>query len=61
MLVAGTWQKNMTYLTCDEYDGKNTPERAIDLKSYFIGIKEPTTYGNFSLATRPNTPFNGFR
>lgn len=60
MLIAGTWQSNMSYLTCDDYDGKNTPERAVDLKSYFIGITEPTAYGNFSLATRPNTPFNGF-
>lgn len=60
MLISGTWQSNMTYLTCDDYDGKNTPERAIDLKSYFIAITEPTTYGNFSLVTRPNTPFNGY-
>ncbi|XP_037037565.1 ionotropic receptor 25a [Bradysia coprophila] len=58
MLISGTWQSNMSYLTCDDYDGKNTPERAVDLKSYFIGITEPTTYGNFSLATR--TPFNGY-
>lgn len=60
MLIAGSWQSNMSYLTCDDYDGKNTPERAIDLKSYFIGITEPTTYGNFSLAKPPSTAFNGF-
>lgn len=57
MLISGTWQSNMTYLTCDDYDGKNTPERAVDLKSYFVGITEPTSYGNFSLAK--GTPFNG--
>lgn len=59
MLISGTWQSNMSYLTCDDYDGKNTPERTIDLKSYFVKITEPTTYGNFSLA-RANTPFNGY-
>lgn len=60
MLISGSWQSNMTYLTCDDYDGKNTPERAVDLKSSFVGITEPTSYGNFSLAKRSNTPFNGY-
>lgn len=26
------------YLTCDDYDGTNTPERKIDLKSYFKAV-----------------------
>lgn len=39
MFQAGAWPK-MTYLSCDDYDGSNTPERGIDLKSYFVGVKE---------------------
>lgn len=60
MLQIGAWPANMKYLTCDEYDGTNTPDRIIDLKSYFVGVTENTTYGSFSLSSRPNTPFNGY-
>lgn len=48
----------MNYLTCDEYDGTNTPERSIDLKSFFVNVMEPATYGNFTFASG-STPFNG--
>ncbi|XP_055372265.1 ionotropic receptor 25a [Condylostylus longicornis] len=59
LLQAGAWPKNMKYLTCDEYEGNNTPERNIDLITYFKNIKEPTTYGEFYLESTPGTPFNG--
>lgn len=51
----------MQYLSCDDYDGTNTPDRPIDLKSYFVNVKEPTTYGNFSFPPRTtsNSQFNG--
>lgn len=58
MLLTGTWPTNMQYLTCDAYDGTNTPERSIDLKSYFMSVNEPATYGNFSFPSG-NVPFNG--
>lgn len=61
MLLVGAWPTNMQYLSCDDYDGTNTPERTIDLKQYFTNIKEPTTYGNFSFPPRTtsNSQFNG--
>lgn len=58
MLLTGTWPTNMQYLTCDDYDGTNTPERAIDLKTFFVNAKEPATYGNFTFPSG-NIPFNG--
>lgn len=58
MLLTGTWPTNMQYLTCDEYDGTNTPERSIDLKASFVNVMEPPTYGNFVFASG-STPFNG--
>lgn len=59
MLESGAWPSNFEYLTCEDYDGNNTPERSTDLKSFFIGVKEPTSYGgSFSFPT-DGTPFNG--
>lgn len=58
MLLTGTWPTNMPMLTCDDYDGTNTPERTIDLRTFFVNVKEPATYGNFSFPSG-NTPFNG--
>lgn len=58
MLLTGAWPSNMQYLTCDAYDGTNTPQRSIDLKSFFINANEPATYGNFSFPTG-NVAFNG--
>lgn len=58
MLQSGEWPTNMQYLTCDDYDGTNTPERNIDLRTAFVSVNEPPTYGNFSFAS-PKTPFNG--
>lgn len=48
----------MQYITCDDYNGTNTPERFIDFKSYFVDNAEPTLYGNFSFPNR-GVPFNG--
>ncbi|XP_055686801.1 ionotropic receptor 25a [Lutzomyia longipalpis] len=60
MLQVGAWPMDIKYLNCDNYDGTNTPEHTIDLKSYFIGVSEPTTYGTFEFNTRPALPFNGY-
>ena len=38
MLQVGAWPVDVKYLTCDDYDGSNTPDHTIDLKSYFIGV-----------------------
>lgn len=59
MLRTNNWPENMEYLTCDNYNGSNTPQRSIDLKSFFVNVSEPATLGEFSLA-KDNTPFNGF-
>lgn len=58
MLLTGTWPTNMQYLSCDDYDGTNTPNRSIDLKSYFMNVNMQPTYGNFSFP-KPNVNFNG--
>lgn len=39
----------MRYITCDEYDGKNTPNRTLDLKSAFQEV------GKVLVATWPRT------
>lgn len=56
MLQAGAWPANMKYLLCDKFEGSNTPDNTIDLKSYFTQITEPTSYGTFEFS---NNPFNG--
>lgn len=38
ILQNGLWPPNMKYLTCDEYDGTNSPDHTIDLRSYFIEV-----------------------
>lgn len=58
MIDTGTWPMKMQYLTCDEYNGKNTPKREIDLKSSFMKFSESATYGNFTFPTA-NRAFNG--
>lgn len=59
MLQSGEWPTNMQYITCDDYDGLNTPERNINLRSAFMGVSEPSTYGNLTFPTGSSTPFNG--
>lgn len=48
----------MDFLTCNNYTGTNTPERSLDLKSFFVNISEPASYGTFSFSNN-NVPFNG--
>lgn len=48
----------MPYLTCDDYDGMNSPERKINLRSSFVSVTEPPSYGNLTFPTG-NTLFNG--
>lgn len=35
LLDSGKWPNDMKYINCDDYDGKNTPDRALDLKTAF--------------------------
>uniref|UniRef100_A0A8D8MDM1 Glutamate receptor ionotropic, kainate 3 n=1 Tax=Culex pipiens TaxID=7175 RepID=A0A8D8MDM1_CULPI len=58
ILQVGAWPPNMKYLTCDEYDGSNTPNHTIDLKSAFIEVTEPATYGPLEFP-KGKTSFNG--
>jgi glutamate receptor, ionotropic, invertebrate len=39
ILSSGSWPPNMKYLTCDEYDGTNSPEHTIDLRTAFSEVK----------------------
>ncbi|KPJ21482.1 hypothetical protein RR48_00381 [Papilio machaon] len=57
----------MKYITCDEYDGKNTPNRTLDLKTAFrevrcldyhnMKVKETPTYAPFYIPE--DDPMNG--
>lgn len=39
MIAEGAWPKEMSYITCDDYDGKNTPPRdGMDLRKYFSKV-----------------------
>lgn len=39
MIADGGWPKDMKYITCDDYDGKNTPSRqGMNLKKYFYKV-----------------------
>lgn len=58
MISTNNWPADMNYITCQKYTGQNTPNRSLDLRSYFVNVLEPTTYGDFNLAS-DNTPFNG--
>ncbi|XP_053959026.1 ionotropic receptor 25a isoform X1 [Anastrepha ludens] len=60
ILQSGAWPKNMAYIGCDEFQGGNTPERNIDLRTAFTMIQEPTSYGMFELVTQPGKAFNGY-
>lgn len=48
----------MEYITCKTYTGTNTPKRSLDLKSFFVNVSEPTSYGKFSFSN-DGSPFNG--
>lgn len=57
MVLANKWPQNMTYLMCDSFTGSNTPKRLIDLKHFFLRVKEPASYGTFTL--KKGVDFNG--
>lgn len=38
LLQGGSWPSDMKYITCEQYDGTNTPERLIDLRSSFASV-----------------------
>ncbi|XP_068617329.1 ionotropic receptor 25a isoform X1 [Battus philenor] len=57
LLDSGNWPSDMKYITCDEYDGKNTPYRTLDLKTAFQEIKETPTYAPFYIPE--DDPMNG--
>lgn len=40
MIGDGAWLRNMTYITCDDYDGKNSPKRVgLNLKKYLGKVR----------------------
>lgn len=58
MILADQWPQNMEYVSCDSYtDGSDTPSRTLDLKSFFVKVTQPTTFGTFSLKSKGE--FNG--
>nr|BAR64798.1 ionotropic receptor [Ostrinia furnacalis] len=57
LLDSGKWPNDMKYITCDDYDGKNTPNRTLDLKAAFQEIKETPTYAPFYIPE--DDPMNG--
>ncbi|XP_053673131.1 ionotropic receptor 25a [Anopheles nili] len=59
ILQSGSWPSNMKYITCEDYDGTNTPNHTIDLKTAFIEVTEPTTFGPFEIPKGAKIPFNG--
>lgn len=39
MIAEGGWPKDMQYISCDDYDGKNTPPRqGLNLKKYMMKV-----------------------
>ena len=57
-MLANKWPESMEYVTCDDYDGSNAPDRSIDLKSFFMNVSEPAAYGTFTF--KNDIEFNGF-
>ncbi|XP_032516645.2 ionotropic receptor 25a [Danaus plexippus] len=57
LLDSGKWQNDMNFITCDDYDGKNTPNRSLDLKTAFQEVKETPTYASFYIPE--DDPMNG--
>ncbi|XP_044735980.1 ionotropic receptor 25a-like isoform X2 [Chrysoperla carnea] len=49
MIIDGLWPKNLTYISCDDYDGHNSPPRyGLDLRKAF---KKIPTYGPINVTT----------
>lgn len=59
MVATENWPDEMDYVACDNYTGSNTPHRSLDLRSFFVNVPEPATYGQFIFAN-DNVPFNGY-
>lgn len=39
MIGEGAWPRDLQYISCDDYDGKNTPPRnGLDLKKYLTKV-----------------------
>nr|QZH55075.1 ionotropic receptor 25a [Achelura yunnanensis] len=57
LLDSGKWPNDMQYITCDDYDGNNTPNRSLDLKISFQEVKESATYSPFYIPE--DDPMNG--
>lgn len=55
MIADGVWKRNnaTNYITCDDYDGKNTPKRTgLNLKKYFSKeTSETPTYGPINIVS----------
>lgn len=54
----GSWPLNGNYISCDEFDASTAPERSLDLRTAFVAVTEPTTYGRWHMAAN-STQFNG--
>ncbi|XP_045769552.1 ionotropic receptor 25a [Maniola jurtina] len=57
LLDSGKWPNDMKYINCDDYDGKNTPNRTLDLKTAFQEIKEIPAYAPIYIPE--DDPMNG--
>lgn len=57
MILANKWPENLDYVACDSYTGSNAPKRSIDLKTFFVNVTEPATYGTFTFNN--DVEFNG--
>lgn len=55
MISADKWPQNMEYVPC--FTESEKPNRTIDLKSFFMKVTQPTTYGTF--AFKKGVEFNG--
>lgn len=53
MIQDGVWPKNISYISCDDYDGKNSPPRyGLDLRKAFKkNPDEVPTYGPINITT----------
>ncbi|KAF5270318.1 hypothetical protein FQR65_LT05506 [Abscondita terminalis] len=51
MISSGAWPKNMSYITCDDYEDKNTPPRyGLNLRKYLAQVVgETPAYGVFKI------------
>lgn len=58
MILANKWPQNLEYVTCDSFTESSSPNRSIDLKSFFVNVTEPATYGTFTF--KDEVEFNGF-